>query len=770
MTPELAVELVESDGSRWIATAEIGRDWTDLLLPPSAFVFWQSVPGRGGPDDHVRLDRAVRLSIGLAVTHVPVIGPAHVYDIDEVAVVPDLLSGAVTARDLDAGIMIRTYAEDRVKDLPRVAATPGTDTVFAGLELKGRFSGVAALPLLSPQEGSLVPLVSAFDDHNRRRLDLGCAVHYRTGLFAGSTRVAFTCTNQDLFEKPEARSRLVELCRRLLDRQEPTPGPRLPEHRGFVAEAESFAGDMPRIRVSDDGQRLETVDGRTFFAIGANYHGYFDRCWNEYLDDTYAPDLIEADFRKLRAAGVNTLRLFFYRLGNDIRAGDWGKIDGVLDAARRHGLYLLVHLYGHDSTEMSSVLEVNRALVRHLSGNPVVLGYDLRNEPTILIMNRFSYPPERKPLAHGDYLLRHAGPGAERIYDQRPLPDGYSPEFSEVEHAHAVVFDRLFAQYAAQESLYASTFRNDPFKPLDDPLWRHVRHVAEDLLDTYITLQAGVVREEDPEALVTVGHNWAVDFLDANRHLDFISHHVYQRPRTHEFVLDNLYTFDALRRKWPTKPISYGEFGYTNGLGTVSGENLDTHSSAVGEFLHYLYPLAKGYSGSYKWMANDPTALRVSSPYEHMFGFFAYDGTLYGRAKPICYATRMLARYVDRYGVGGRLEIREESDPMPVGYVFHGEGGTVFAGGPAYAGDALVYDNGRPTNVMLLPEADGRVRVMASPDCRVRLRTGTWIPPGDRIEVSGLLGSQPRDDGDWLELELLDGEEVILHRDPGQNR
>lgn len=68
-TRQLAVEWIEQDGSRWIATVDLTPQWRRYALPPESFKPWQPPSGRGGPADRLRLDRLARFTVGLAWTH-----------------------------------------------------------------------------------------------------------------------------------------------------------------------------------------------------------------------------------------------------------------------------------------------------------------------------------------------------------------------------------------------------------------------------------------------------------------------------------------------------------------------------------------------------------------------------------------------------------------------------------------------------------------------------------------------------------------------------
>ena len=55
--------------------------------------------------------------------------------------------------------------------------------------------------------------------------------------------------------------------------------------------------------------------------------------------------LIEADFRLARQAGANVIRTFVAApLQNEFPNGDWTKLDALVTAAERAGVYLLLTL------------------------------------------------------------------------------------------------------------------------------------------------------------------------------------------------------------------------------------------------------------------------------------------------------------------------------------------------------------------------------------------------------------------------------------------
>ncbi len=87
-TSQLAVEVDEADGARWIATVPLGPDWRYVVLSPEDFQYWpDSKAGdrRGGPGDRLNCAAARRICFGLTHSHTPQVGRGpHTFWIDDV--------------------------------------------------------------------------------------------------------------------------------------------------------------------------------------------------------------------------------------------------------------------------------------------------------------------------------------------------------------------------------------------------------------------------------------------------------------------------------------------------------------------------------------------------------------------------------------------------------------------------------------------------------------------------------------------------------------
>ena len=99
-TKALMLEWIERDGSRWIATLDLTPEWKWYALTPSAFDAWTPPPGRGGPGDSLKVEQAVRFTVGVAFSHGA--GPgAQEYWIADLGTAPHPFGAAVPPATLN---------------------------------------------------------------------------------------------------------------------------------------------------------------------------------------------------------------------------------------------------------------------------------------------------------------------------------------------------------------------------------------------------------------------------------------------------------------------------------------------------------------------------------------------------------------------------------------------------------------------------------------------------------------------------------------------
>jgi hypothetical protein len=90
-TPQLSVECIEQDHSRWIATVELSTNWRAVVLRPSDFGYWHDSPaGRNRAGDRFNPANVARMVIGLSRSHTPQCEPGkHVFWIRDLATAAD---------------------------------------------------------------------------------------------------------------------------------------------------------------------------------------------------------------------------------------------------------------------------------------------------------------------------------------------------------------------------------------------------------------------------------------------------------------------------------------------------------------------------------------------------------------------------------------------------------------------------------------------------------------------------------------------------------
>jgi hypothetical protein len=377
---------------------------------------------------------------------------------------------------------------------------------------------------------------------------------------------------------------------------------------------------------------------------------------------------------------------------------------------------------------------------------PMVLGYDLQNEPAPEALARLTFDGKPSPVV----ALEKDKTPAEALASFTAL----WPKAWDFDHRGSrSTFPGFFEKPASAQYAY-------------------VRDAMDQTLSQWIGRHITAIRKYDTHHLVSVGYNTILAVLPANRQLDFLIHHVYESPYSYENVMINLTTMDRLAHLFPDKPFTLGEFGYTNGLVTNDGRYLDFHTSAVGEMAHYLYALAKGYSGVTKWVLTDwhwdvigkaGDRGRPTQIYEAYFGMYYYDGHPPGleRAKPIVPAVRFLRKYLDSGGQSGEIQIVHAANAIGAGYVYRAPD-ALFVGDGQYHSPGLEFTADHPANVMLTWKGS-ELSLMSTADAAVTIDPRAFLPslPPGNVTVSGKCGGW-KASGGRIVVTALEGEPLTI--------
>jgi len=220
-TPKLAIEWTEEDGSRWKTNVALTTEWKEYVLKLSDFWYWHDNPsvGRGGSDDHLHLEHADRLLLGVAVD-IAAADQDHTFWLDDVCVQADPLASLRTPpprlntryapiRDAMWPTPDQVPLFDPSHRLEWVRSAKAAEGQFAlaGVgALAGPFEGYAAVGMTSnqghgfgPNLSRLIPLLDGLDRFGRYRGPLGSIMRTYAGYYTGASFAFFGVTNRDLF-------------------------------------------------------------------------------------------------------------------------------------------------------------------------------------------------------------------------------------------------------------------------------------------------------------------------------------------------------------------------------------------------------------------------------------------------------------------------------------------------------------------------------------------------------------------------------------------
>ena len=405
------------------------------------------------------------------------------------------------------------------------------------------------------------------------------------------------------------------------------------------------------------------------FVIGASYQGPADRAWRGdywawWADDLFDPALVEADFQRARTAGLNTLRIFVQLdLLRDIRDEKWSKLDTVLDLADRHGLRLIVTLGDYDEPRVSRLATMAGSIAGRYAGRPTIIAYDLKNEPTVWMLQTAMYPTGQKPPLLSRTLLDHYGEQSARFYIDafRASDEGQHgplaiPERFSGDEAYVYHNNWILSYHMQLEATAWATKRGradvEYFSQSEAASWRPLLDVLDASYRAWLDPQLQAIRAVDPSVPITIGHHDPiVAALPVNQQLDVITLHRYGPPGQ-DGQKDIRRQLQALRTIFPGRPVMLGEFGHR---ATDVGEDV----AAGAEKAVWMQLLADGFAGGLKWMLTDT---RDGSD---TMGMFRIDGS----PRPIALATVSIAQEARRLAEAcgaPRTRLIEMPHPRPL--------------------------------------------------------------------------------------------------------
>jgi hypothetical protein len=484
---------------------------------------------------------------------------------------------------------------------------------------------------------------------------------------------------------------------------------------------------MAVMRIAPGGARLLRPDDQPFYIHGANYEGYYDRAWSMWEPGLFDLQLIERDFQKTRDAGLNCLRLFVQKtLTSDVKASNFGKLDGVLELARSYNLYILLALNDDHDLNLARAAELGAKIAAHCRYEPAIMAYDLENEPRLYNLAAAIYPAGSNVPLRSSALIEHYGERLSRAealerQQQGRIPRHLSPDEAYY-YANAVAY---FVEWDQAAGLWRSQHGGNVIDYMlspDSAQWQTYITALSGTLALWIKVQRDAIRAADPDHLLTVGYNWAhLAGLEANRVLDFHQFHHY--PSRYLYSLQFAFgTWASLSARFPGQPVMLGEFGYSNQTSDdpATSQPVAENLTAVYEGAGICYMRANNFAGAMKWMLNDVRG--SGNPYEDNLGIYA-DGD---RPKKVCDLLRSLAATWTQSAENGAFALK--SDPgSGAGYIYK-TSGAAFVGGTAQQDEALGWSSTEAATLFLGWSSSTELQASATGAGEISVNPAALVP------------------------------------------
>lgn len=474
------------------------------------------------------------------------------------------------------------------------------------------------------------------------------------------------------------------------------------------------------VSVAPGGGRLLDAQGQPFFAVIVNYVGHSDRAWAQFQSAQFDAVLIEADFRLARQAGANVIRTFVAApLQNEFPKGDWRKLDALLAAAERAGIYLLLTLADYSLSYVRTLADHAGRIAARYAEHPALLAFDLKNEPRFYHLTQMRYPDDN-PLFTDEL---------SNIYPPRRTPEqalawakgegnaGSLKEEDAIRYAHASdLLDQCLK--AANDWISARNYRVSSvgfIRSAEAAPWQPFLTALNAALAAWLGPQVNAVRAAAPHKLITLGYSDPLlAALPANLGLDIHAINRYPRDASPRQLDYQMIIASELQASFPGKPMFLTEFGYAT-------NELEPAQAAICESAAWLRAAELGLAGAGKWMLWDlPPG---PNPHERSFGLFDAQG----QAKPSALALPALAQRLTRSRAPrGRLQISAN----PSGTIaYHYEAADAcFASGNGQAGDGGVRWEGVGWGQLLADWSEpGVVRVQTTAPGEVTLDLGQVV-------------------------------------------
>jgi hypothetical protein len=487
---------------------------------------------------------------------------------------------------------------------------------------------------------------------------------------------------------------------------------------------------MDLVSITPDAGRLLAPNGKPFFAMIVNYVGHSDRAWAQFQAGKFDPALIEADFRLARQAGANTIRTFVAApLQNEFPQGNWTKLDALVAAAERAGIYLLLTFADYSLSYVKTLASHAGMIAARYKGRPAILGYDLKNEPRFYHFALMRYPGAN-PLLASDLSLIYPTKRTSQEALAWARGEGNAPstltDADAVRYANVSEVLDAFLK-AASDWVSARSYAVSAVEFMRSPAavsWQPFLEKLNAAAAAWLSPQVAAVRAADPGRLITVGYSDPLlAGLPANATLDIIAINRYPRDASPRQLDFQLVIAKGLQAAFRGKPVLLSEFGYAT-------SEIDPPQAGICEGAAWLRAYEMGLAGAGKWMLWDlPPG---PNPRERSFGLFGASG----EPKPSALALPALSdRLAPSRAPSGRVEISANASGG-IAYKYTADD-ALFSSGHSRAGDGPVRWEGQGACQVFADWSEaGVVRISATASGQVTLDLSQMLGLGELTDYT----------------------------------
>ncbi len=783
------LEVTERDGSVWWRKIPVAKEWALVVNMASDFQYLKGNDARQGTA--LDLGNIQSFGIGQEFKHAGMKDDKYWIWMDELAMSNALKPGDFPWGDLGGNFRILSlypYADydvfdvNNVHHVKRFEKSPFETPVM----IDTQYSGVSAVGLPAPEDGFFIPLLEAYGPYEDSLGWAGGAVINTAGAYQDSNWAFFNMPDMQVYADPAFATLLSEVLSHFKDGTVQTMKPKF--ELSDIKQRKSK--QIGFVQPSESGQTLVDAQGNDFFLIGSNYiYPMNSRSFGFWSKKEFSQEdllRIEDDFRKMQAAGINTIRVFNQDPMNEIPEMN----AKFKELCRTYGIQMLMQIVTHSYDETDTlVMERLERVVNAFKGDPAVFGYDVQNEPQIgeiggvRIKGKPSALLKLRPSERYQDQI-DTGTVEKQTQSHKKGQGGYpkiapwledKQEVRDLYSSESIWRGQIDKVYSPKDRTLLQNYPSS-LQDVDASLFPFLDALDKTFNDWYAP-QAKRIRELAPEQILTVGYNRGYVALPFNEDLDFLSQHSYFQAKNDEEVM--LYTKiqDKLREIWPDKPVTIGEFGYSSGV-VYGDEYLSVDSSATAELLMYLHGYAKGYSGAMKWRLNDdelpstfkdyhwqkdfPERRRL---YEARFGMYVFDG-YQSLAKPIVHCLSFFRDYVDQYATD-RGSIETATNPkvpqINTQYVYRANN-ALFIGNVESQEGLLTFKtpDGQVANLMAMWN-DSNTQLMSTKTMEVTLHKADLAKAlsSGQLDIAGTTGPVNADQKK-IKIVLIKGQPVTL--------